>query len=210
MNEIEKSIREVQMQRRSHLAGLFSNAQDVMRSDDNVEKADNGEEDAVEKSDILDAISYSGDIKVSKTGKEIKEQVDNVVLPELRAKLEEKKNEATEKLKDCGVAPTDDIEPWWAGNTKIDVGFKRYNWDELYFDDRNDNEKFASSFQNDDAPKVNLPENKEQAKARREYNELVRCVSEITADIKACEILKQLKDGSNYELTPRQVIVLRF
>lgn len=207
MNDIEKSIRNIQMQRRSHLVGLFGNAQEVMTPDDGVEKADN---DGIEKSDILDAISYNGDLKVQKTGKEIKEQVDSLVLPELRSTLAVKENEATEKLKECGTAPTKDIEPWWAGNTKVDVGFKRYDWEEVYFDERNDDEKFAPNFQVEEKRQGNFPESKEQAKARRDYNDLVRCISEINADIKACEILKQLSDNKSYELTPRQVIVLRF
>ena len=58
--------------------------------------------------------------------------------------------------------------------------------------------------------KGNCPTSAAEAKAREEYNELVHCICNIKVDIKACEILKTLKDNTQYELTPRQVITLKF
>lgn len=205
MNDIEAKIKGVRATHVQHLMQSFDNYQEAMEPDDGVSKA---EETDIEKSDILDAVSYSGNIQVSKSGKEIKEQVNNVIMPDLTAKLEEKKKEATEKLKECGTAPTNDVEPWWAGNTRIDIGFKRYNWDETYYPN---DESVSNGFADEEnIKKINFPESKEQSQARREYNEIVRCICEISADIKACDILKMIKDNATYNLTPRQVIALRF
>ena len=82
------------------------NAENMVETDE-----ETSEEDSTEKSDIMYAFS-GGDIKISKTGKQIKEQVDNVILPELNAALAVKENEATEKLKECGQAPTACIPTW--------------------------------------------------------------------------------------------------
>ena len=52
----------------------------------------------IEKSDIMDAISYSSEFKFSKTGKEIIDKVKNVILPKKNAELEAKKAEADKLL----------------------------------------------------------------------------------------------------------------
>ena len=58
--------------------------------------------------------------------------------------------------------------------------------------------------------KGNVPENQEQATCRREYNDIVRAICNIKVDIKVCEILKTLADNKEFELSPRQVLALRF
>lgn len=180
------------------------------------EAADGGEEtdeeaddSKAEKADIMYAMSRDG-IKISKTGKEIKEQVDSVILPELNSALAVKESEATEKLKDCGAAPTKDVCSWWTGDVKMDVGYKMYDWRETEWY-QNDNRMYPSLSASDEAEKKgNLPTSQAEANARNEYNEIVRTICNIKVDIKACEILKNLKDNSQYELTPRQVLTLKF
>lgn len=181
------------------------------------EAADGGEEtdeeaddDKAEKADIMYAMSGADGIKISKTGKEIKEQVDSVILPELNSALAVKESEATEKLKDCGAAPTKDVCSWWTGDVKMDVGYKMYDWRETEWY-QNDNRMYPSLSASDEAEKKgNLPTSQAEANARNEYNEIVRTICNIKVDIKACEILKNLKDNSQYELTPRQVLTLKF
>lgn len=167
----------------------------------------------MEKSDIMESISYSGDVKVTKTGKEIKKQVDDILLPELKANLSVKDNEVTEKLKDCGKAPTKEIDKWWTSGIKMDIGYKVYAWEETYFREENSNSvsgSLSAETAIEKRDKQNYPTSAAEAEARREYNELIRCICEIKVDIRACEILKELKDDKVFELTPKQVLSMRF
>lgn len=195
MNDIEKAIKDARAAQVGRIYGTFQNAKEVTVDENGIQKADDGE---VEKSDIMNALSYQGEIKVSKTGKEIKQQVDDVLLPDLNAKLAVKEEEATKKLADCGDAPTRDVDPWWTGDVKMDVGYKVYSWDETYYNEEKANDSVAGSLSG------------EEADCRRCYNDIVRAICNIKVDIKACEILKELKDGTTYDLTPRQVLALRF
>ena len=170
------------------------------------DEADGGE---TEKSDIMYALG-NGNIEITKSGKEIKEQVESVLLPELNANLAVKEAEATEKLGECGTAPTSDPEPWWTGDVKMDVGYKIYSWRETDFC-KPESRMYDSLSASDEAEKKgNCPTSEAEAKARREYNDIVRAICNIRVDIKACEILKELKDNAQYRLTPRQVIILKF
>lgn len=208
MNDIEKAIKDARAAQVGRIYGTFQNAKEVTVDENGIQKADDGE---VEKSDIMNALSYQGEIKVSKTGKEIKQQVDDVLLPDLNAKLAVKEEEATKKLVDCGDAPTRDVDPWWTGDVKMDVGYKVYSWDETYYNEEKANDSVAGSLSGEEKNKeFNCPESKEEADCRRCYNDIVRAICNIKVDIKACEILKELKDGMTYDLTPRQVLALRF
>jgi hypothetical protein len=170
------------------------------------DEADGGE---TEKSDIMYALG-NGNIEIAKSGKEIKEQVESVLLPELNANLAVKEAEATEKLGECGAAPTSDPDPWWTGDVKMDVGYKIYGWREMDFC-KPESRMYDSLSASDEAEKKgNCPTSEAEAKARREYNDIVRAICNIRVDIKACEILKELKDNAQYKLTPRQVITLKF
>lgn len=221
MDEISKAIQGARAAQRGRIMGSFSNFQEVTADDDAIRKGEEvseenpfdkaAEEADVEKSDVMDALSYHGDIKVSKTGKEIKDQVDTVLLPAMTADLAVKEAEADKKLKDCGTAPTKDPDKWWTDGIKMDCGYKIYDWEETYVPN-NDGGKMMSSLSASDAEdkKGNVPENQEQATCRREYNDIVRAICNIKVDIKACEILKTLADNKEFELSPRQVLALRF
>lgn len=221
MDEISKAIQGARAAQRGRIMGSFSNFQEVTADDDAIRKGEEvseenpfdkaAEEADVEKSDVMDALSYQGDIKVSKTGKEIKDQVDTVLLPAMTADLAVKEAEADKKLKDCGTAPTKDPDKWWTDGIKMDCGYKIYDWEETYVPN-NDGGKMMSSLSASDAEdkKGNVPENQEQATCRREYNDIVRAICNIKVDIKVCEILKTLADNKEFELSPRQVLALRF
>ena len=134
MDEISKAIQGARAAQRGRIMGSFSNFQEVTADDDAIRKGEEvseenpfdkaAEEADVEKSDVMDALSYQGDIKVSKTGKEIKDQVDTVLLPAMTADLAVKEAEADKKLKDCGTAPTKDPDKWWTDGIKMDCGYK--------------------------------------------------------------------------------------
>lgn len=222
MNDIEKAIKGARAAQVGRIYGSFSNVQEVMADEDSIRKGEEVSEENpfekaaaeadMEKSDVMDALSYQGDIKVSKTGKEIKDQVDTVLLPAMTADLAVKETEAEKKLKDCGQAPTKDPDKWWTDGIKMDCGYKVYDWEETYVPNNDGGGKMMSSLSAEDAndKKGNVPENQEQANCRREYNDIVRAICNIKVDIKACEILKTLKDEKQFELSPRQVLALRF
>lgn len=172
------------------------------------DEADGGD-DKAEKSDIAYAIS-GGNIQVTKTGKEIKEQVDSVLLPELNANLAAQETAATEKLKECGAAPTRDPDTWWTGDVKMDVGYKIYDWREYEWCPKENRMYPTLSAEDEEEKKGNCPTSEAEAHARCDYNQIVRAICNIKVDIKACEILKTLNDGKKYELTPRQVLALKF
>lgn len=222
MNDIEKAIKGARAAQVGRIYGSFSNVQEVMADEDSIRKGEEVSEENpfekaaaeadMEKSDVMDALSYQGDIKVSKTGKEIKDQVDTVLLPAMTTDLAVKEAEAEKKLKDCGQAPTKDPDKWWTDDIKMDCGYKVYDWKETYVPNNDGGGKMMSSLSAEDAndKKGNVPENQEQANCRREYNDIVRAICNIKVDIKACEILKTLKDEKQFELSPRQVLALRF
>lgn len=204
MNEIEKIIKEAREMRQSNIKRIYDDA-----PEENLSKAENAEN--LEKSDIMYAISGSENpIKFSKTGKEIKEQIDTVVMPELTANLATCKSEADTLLEKCGKAPTHKPDNYWCGGIDFDCGYKIYNWDETYFE-TNDGRIYPTLSAEDAENKLgNKPKSNEEAQARREYNEKVRCICNIMTDIKACEILGKLGENKTYDLTARQIFALKF
>lgn len=217
MDEISKALHSAQMERRNRIASSFLNLAETAIDEEAIKKADDLEAaetevdgGETEKSDILYALG-NGNIEITKSGKEIKEQVESVVLPELNSNLAVKEAEATEKLGECGAAPTRDPYLWWTGDVKMDVGYKIYDdWRETNFC-KPESRVYDSLSASDEAEKKgNCPTSEAEAKARREYNDIVYAICNIRVDIKACEILKELKDNTQYKLTPRQVITLKF
>lgn len=181
---------------------------------DDIEKEkgeDEESEEKTEKSDIAEALSH-GDIKIKKTGKEIKDQISNIIMPDLTAKLAAKEVEATDLLKECGNAPTHDVYGWWTDGIKMDCGYKVYEWNETYFEENRDQRFMPTFTAADEAEKKgNKPADKVQAEARQRYNDVVRAICNIKVDIKTCEVMtSNLAEGTTYELSARQAIVLRF
>ena len=216
MDESSKALHAAQMERRNRIASGFSNLAETAINEEAIKKADDSEVEETEadggeteKSDIMYALG-NGNIEITKSGKEIKEQVKSVLLPELNANLAVKEAEATEKLGECGAPPTSDPDPWWTGDVKMDVGYKIYDWREMDFC-KTESRVYDSLSASDEAEKKgNCPTSEAEAKARGEYNDIVRAICNIRIDIKTCEILKELKDNTQYKLTPRQVITLKF
>lgn len=210
MNEIEKAIKSARAAQAGRIFGSFEDKEEVDKQSLSKGEEDEIEGNPLEKSDIMDSLNYNSEIKVSKTGKEIKEQVDNVIMPELTSNLAVAKNEADEKLKDCGLAPTRNVENYWTDNIKIDCGYKMYCWDETRISKNDGNIVNSLSAEDAASKKGNYPENEAQSLAREQYNEAIRKICNILVDIKACEVLKTLKDETKFELSPRQVITFKF
>lgn len=209
MDEVGKALRSARAAQVGRIWGSFSNAKTII-DNESIQKGEDVEE--MEKSDIMEAMdSQRSDLKMPKTGKEIKEQVNNILLPSLLSDLAVKEAEAIEKLKECGTAPTHDADTCcYTGGIRIDCGYKMYYWDETCFPENGNQIAPSLSPSEAETNRLSVPENKVQAECRRCYNDIVRAICNIKVDIKACEILKDLKDSTEYGLTPRQVLALRF
>ena len=236
MDEVKQTLQGARAARLSHIFNGFSNAQEMSATEDILKKGEETEEvskeeeeenpfykaaeeaeeseksEEVEKSDVFQALEGSANnIKVTKTGKEIKEQVE-AILPDYTSELAIKKAAADEKIKECGNAPTRTPDEWWTNGLKLDCGYKIYSWDETYIRENSERSTMFETLSASDAveKKGNVPENQAQAQARRDYNDAVRQICEIVVDIKALEILKTIKDETEFELTPRQIETFKF
>lgn len=206
--ENKEAVEETEKSETDEMASKDEATEEVFEENPFNKAVEEAPEDNVEKSDIMHALS-EGSVKISKTGKEIKAQVDGILLPEINSELAVKKNKADEKLKECGLAPTKTPDEWWTNGLKLDCGYKVYDWCETYIPEKRIAMDTLSA-EDAKSKETNVPENQAQADSRRVYNDTVRGICEILVDLKACEILKNLKDETKYELTPRQVITFRF
>lgn len=164
----------------------------------------------IEKSDIMEAISYDSEFKFKKSGKEVKEQIKNIILPTKQAELDVKKNEANSLLTQCGEAPTNAVCRWWLNNIDgMDCGYKTYSWDECRPKCCNCGE-IAESV-DCGSSSSNYAKTAEQECARRKYNECVEIICRIMVDIKACELLENnLKDDDEFKMNVRQMTAFKF
>ena len=176
-----------------------------------IEKAESGDSDValqgeIEKSDIMNAISYDSNIKFGKLGKEIKAKLKADILPPLNAKLQVLTAEIESKLEDCGGAPTETVPPWWTSEIKMDFPFRIFSWQAC---DVCEGPKVAGSLIAGEEQEN--PVTPEMRKCRQEYNDKVREYANVATDIKACEILEtNLSDNERYQLSPRQLTVFGF
>lgn len=225
MNDIQKTIQGARAAQVRRIYSGLSNAQEVTSDESKLTKGDESKQidseenpfekavadfELMEKSDILDAIDSNNCIKLSKTGKEIKDQISNVILPKLNSELAEAKSSADKILETCGTAPNVVPDVWWTGGIKIDCGYKIYNWEQTYYSEDKPSISYSTFDAIEKRADANEAENKEIADSRRKYNECVRKICNIVTDLKACEILNQSADTKEYELTPRQIIALNF
>ena len=169
----------------------------------------------IEKADIVGAFRNYNSLKISKKGSEIKTQIDSVVMPEITASLSGYTTKMDALLQDCGQAPTHSAEEWDTFGMKIEIPYKRYEWDETYIPEKVSGVGYGmlESFSATDAQekKRNIPENAGQVQARKEYNDLFNKYCRCKCDETMCSILKNnVKDGKEYELTTEQLISLGF
>ena len=233
MDEIRNAILSARAEQVGLIQKSVVNAEEVLNDDEEVRKAKDADEvdddddeyedeedfeddedpdGGVKKSDIAEAFSgYGSNIKIKKKGKEIKEHLKEVLIPELNARLVELSGKADKLLECCGNAPTRVPDSWWTDGIRIDCGYKVYDWREMECCKTDGRVMYATLSAEDAAEKKgNVPENEEQATSRREYNDTVRKICNVKVDLKTCEIMQNLKDGEEYELNARQVIALKF
>ena len=237
--DVQSEIRKSKEALRLNISSVFTNSAGSVNSEDTLQKAEESEdiekaidspkeevdenpfekavsnedmtEQDVEKSDIFYALNSGEGIKFSKTGKEIKDQVNASVIPALNAELATKTNEANTLLADCGNAPTKDVDNWWTGDQKMDIPFKVYSWEQTCCD--NGKATLSESLSVTDAQESkpnNVPASKAEADTRNKYNDVVRNICNITVDLRACEMLQNLKDKQTFELSARQLVAFGF
>ena len=223
MENIRDIILGVRAERQEHMLKGFApvpeDPEEKVEKADNVfekmagaiEKAESGDSDValqgeIEKSDIMNAISYDSNIKFGKLGKEIKAKLKADILPPLNAKLQVLTAEIESKLEDCGGAPTETVPPWWTSEIKMDFPFRIFSWQAC---DLCEGPKVAGSLIAGEEQEN--PVTPEMRKCRQEYNDKVREYANVATDIKACEILEtNLFDNERYQLSPRQLTVFGF
>lgn len=223
MENIRDIILGVRAERQEHMLKGFApvpeDPEEKVEKADNVfekmagaiEKAESDNSDValqgeIEKSDIMNAISYDSNIKFGKLGKEIKAKLKADILPPLNAKLQVLTAEIESKLEDCGGAPTETVPPWWTAEIKMDFPFRIFSWQAC---DLCEGPKVAGSLIA--VEEQENPVTPEMRKCRQEYNDKVREYANVATDIKACEILEtNLSDNERYQLSPRQLTVFGF
>lgn len=223
MENIRDIILGVRAERQEHMLKGFApipeDPEEKVEKADNVfekmagaiEKAESGDSDValqgeIEKSDIMNVISYDSNIKFGKLGKEIKAKLKADILPPLNAKLQVLTAEIESKLEDCGGAPTESVPPWWTAEIKMDFPFRIFSWQAC---DVCEGPKVAGSLIAGEEQEN--PVTPEMRKCRQEYNDKVREYANVATDIKACEILEtNLSDNERYQLSPRQLTVFGF
>lgn len=223
MENIRDIILGVRAERQEHMLKGFApvpeDPEEKVEKADNVfekmagaiEKAESGDSDValqgeIEKSDIMNAISYDSNIKFGKLGKEIKAKLKADILPPLNAKLQVLTAEIESKLEDCGGAPTETVPLWWTSEIKMDFPFRIFSWQAC---DVCEGPKVAGSLIAGEEQEN--PVTPEMRKCRQEYNDKVREYANVATDIKACEILEtNLSDNERYQLSPRQLTLFGF
>ena len=158
-------------------------------------------EQPFEKSEVVDSLTYNGDIKIEKTGKEIKEQIGS-----LKSSIETKKNEHYQNMmmykKQTGIEPMQDMDDYDSKGfgDKI-TSVKIYGYDQKY--PKQDNN-------------VVYPPQKqgltiEQKEAMEGYNHCARKYIQCSVDLIVLSTLsKNLSDNKKISLRPKQAALLGF
>lgn len=182
----------------------------------------------VNKGAIYNALNQNydnGGNKISKTGAEIKKQILEVVLPNLKAYYDEKVAKIEDLLTKVGMAPTEEFCCY--KGIKIDMPYKKYKWDELQMPKQDVLEKsvfveFAQPDEADDVEAVeeekieeivipNLPQSQAEKDAREQYNECVNDLYDLLLDVKTCDVIvNNMKSEDIWWLTVNQLLALCF
>jgi hypothetical protein len=208
MENVTKKFMAMREQQRIRIANMFG----YDSPEDYVNKA---EDNDIEKSDILDAISYGDSaFKFKKSGKEIKDQINNITLPKKNSELAIQKANAVALLNKCGAAPAESVCKYWTHGLDIDCDFKMYLWEECRMkpDYCKSNISSCIEWQNkDDNNDLNYAENEEQCHCRNKYNDTVNIICNILVDISTCNILlNNIDDSDDINLNVRQLSALCF
>lgn len=177
----------------------------------------------IQKSEIFGALkNYNNPMVIKKTGKEIKKQINDIILPFLVGKKEEIQKTLTDFLASAVVLPT---HPCWMKikMDEIEFPYKQYAWEEMNWSEKSFGQVFKGfgdiEIEEDcceegcaeQMASPYYPQSKEEADARQKYNLLVEDFRDVIMDIKTANVLlNSLNDEDEYFLTVEQLVGLKF
>lgn len=174
--------------------------------------------ETISKASVLSSFSYSGDIKIEKTGKDIKEAMERMET-KLSKELIEAKKEAEEKLKvirDTGIVPDEEVDGYYYEGVMEDdieklVDIKMISWRSIddYDSPSKESTMLAVDIVNDNEEIKDNNNQKTTGQIMREYNKCVREAYGYASDlIRIGAFMRNLEDNKKYPLTMQQVLAL--
>lgn len=156
-----------------------------------------------EKSHVVDSLMYNEDMKLEKTGKEIKSQIETV-----KANCEAEKNKHYQNMmmyqKQAGIVPMDSFDEYDTKGLSERIGeVKRYGYNQKY-QEKPDSTVFYQQQNNNSITS-------EQREAMDKYNDCARKYIQYSVDIIVLNTLsKNLSDNKKISLNLKQAALLGF
>jgi hypothetical protein len=157
------------------------------------------DEDDLQKGLVTDSFQYDSKMDFIKTGKDIKAQVNGVLIPLLEAQKTRLNADLVSKAKDIDCDPDSTVDSYeYRGFAGVLPQVAQYSWD-MY------GKKYDSNGMSTEAC------DEDQAKCMRKYNEIARNLVSTMSDIYYSSLLaRNMEDSKKYTLTTKQVIALQF
>lgn len=194
---------------------------------ENFEKKNQPKE--IQKSEIFSCLrSMQNPVNVKKTGKEIKTQIQEVILPKLIERKDNLAKQISDFLAISSLLPSTEPYKGRLILTEEEFPYKTYNWDETRWVEKSVNSLFKGfgeiegeccedCDENGDIIEEQVivspsyPQSKEEAKARSQYNNWVEEYRDLLYDIKTANaLIFNLKDEDEYYLNSDQLVILNF
>jgi len=168
-----------------------------------LEKAEEGDEDDLQKAHIDDAIGYS-DFGFTKSGKEIKEKLASVNV-RIQSKANTHLAKMQENLTASGKTPTEPLDEWELRGLEDDnVEYKKFPYNCTYVDT-----PMASEARSIDQSGITVT--KEVANCCRDYNDQLRKYLDCVKDLKKSLVFtRNLDDKKMIKLNLNQLSALGF
>lgn len=180
---------------------------EVTKSEDgDIEKS---EKEDLEKSHIESAFSYgSNSFKFKKKGTEIKAKIGEVKT-EIVAENVVLEKEIEDCMEDFISQPTE--KPYTYGaRERVKNPYKVFNWNQTYFNS-GDNRMGATTCEGSEGEDCQSCSSQEEASNNQKYNGNVNKWIDNCAEICTLEMYEDnIEDNTNYELTPDQMLALKF
>lgn len=174
----------------------------------------------INKAEIFEALKqYDNKIMFNKKGKEIKEQVQNVILPFIIQKISDCKFKLNYFLQNTTLPPK---QPVWCRLelTEDEFPYKLYSWEETNYQEKSVNSLFKGFGDCDSDVACDTAENccvepcaasLEIAESRKKYNCCVEELRDLICDFKTANVLiNSLEDEQDYWLNLEQLTALKF
>lgn len=174
-----------------------------------VDEVNKGVENDLEKSHVTNAFAYgSNSFTFKKKGSDIKSKIAEC-RTEIAAENEVIEGKIEECEKNFTCHPTE--KPYMYGaRERVKSAYKVFNWNQTYYSNQ-DNGMNAVSAEGSGGVDCQPCATPEEADNNREYNNLVDKWIDNCAEICTLEMYENnIDDSTNYELTPDQMLALKF